>query len=271
VLYYIAPQVWAWKPRRAKRLVRDTDRIAVILPFEEEILRREGGHAVFVGHPLLERTGEVPTRESFCKALGLDPLRPILALFPGSRPQEVTRHLGPFLAAAHEASSEMPELQVAIAQADGVEIPPSTAGARLAVVRDGQALLRHARAALVKSGTTTLEAALEGTPIVVAYRTSPLTYALARRLVRVDHVALANLVAGERVVPELLQEAVNGPQLAAALMPLLHETNERRRTVEGLTKVRERLGTPGASARVAEMAAEILSRKKLRFPTGDPS
>jgi lipid-A-disaccharide synthase len=165
----------------------------------------------------------------------------------------------------------MPELQVAIAQADGVEIPPSTAGARLAVVRDGQALLRHARAALVKSGTTTLEAALEGTPIVVAYRTSPLTYALARRLVRVDHFALANLVAGERVVPELLQEAVNGPRLAAALMPLLHETNERRRTVEGLTKVRERLGTPGASARVAEMAAEILSGKKLRFPTGDPS
>jgi lipid-A-disaccharide synthase len=268
VVYYIAPQVWAWKAHRAARLARDADRIAVILPFEEEIFTREGGHATFVGHPLLERDDDVQGRAEFCRAVGLDPDRPILALFPGSRRQEIQRHLGPFLDAAARLTRQRPELQVALARGAGLELTvPAASG--VVLVDDSRALLRHARAAIVKSGTTTLEAALEGTPFIVAYRTHPLTFALARRLVRVDHVALANLVAEDRVVPEILQGEVTGERLARELLPLLDDSPERRSMLEGLSLVRGRLGDAGAAERVAGLASELLG-DSVRSRGGTP-
>lgn len=260
VVYYIAPQVWAWKAGRAARLARTADRICVILPFEEAVFEEAGARVEFVGHPLLDREEEVPGREAFCRAAGLDPGRRILALLPGSRHQEVRRHLRVFLDAGAKARERHPDLQVAVAEADGVDlrIPPDS-GAR--VVPRARALLAHAHAAVVKSGTSTLEAALAGVPFVVAYRTHPWTFALARRLVRVEHVALANLVAGRRVVPELLQDAVTAGGLARALLPLIGDGPERRRVLAGLGETRERLGGAGASRRVVRIAAEVLEER----------
>ena len=261
VLFYIAPQVWAWKAGRAARLARTADRIAVILPFEEEIFRREGGRAVFVGHPLLDRPDDVVGRDAFCGRWGFDPERPILALFPGSRAQELARLLEPFTGAARLLQARNPELQVGVARAQGARLPQELMeGCR--VVEDGRGLLRHARAALVKSGTSTLEAALEEVPFVVAYRTHPLTFQIARRVVQVDHVALANLVAGRRAVPELLQDEVTPERLAQEVERYLPESEAREAMRRELAGIRASLGEPGAAERVAELAAEILEERQ---------
>lgn len=259
VLYYIAPQVWAWHASRAAQLASDTDAVAVILPFEAAFLQRAGARAEFVGHPLMDAEPEMPPREEWLRALSADPDRPVLALFPGSRGQELQRHLGLFEETVRRVVENRPEVQPVLASAAGMagrlghlEWPRTT---------ESRVLLRHATAALVKSGTTTLEAALAPTPFVVVYRMNPLSYQLARRLVKVPHIALANLVAGERVVPEFVQGEATPERLAAELLPLLDAgSDERRRMLDGLGRVRGVLGQGGAAERVAEIAAELLER-----------
>lgn len=264
VLYYIAPQVWAWHRSRMKQLARNTDRLAVILPFETALFREAGANASFVGHPLADQPPPSVSRDQFLHEIGVDPGRPVLALFPGSRAQEVERQLGTFVEAAEAVRGRMPDVQAVLAESAAV--PASTYDrVRLPRTRDGWALLHHARAALVKSGTSTLQAALAGTPLVVTYRVHPVTFFMAERLVRVPHVGLVNLVAGDRIAPELLQNEATPDRLASALLPLLDESSaERRKAVAGLARVRDLLAPQdaerSAGERVAELAAELMAR-----------
>ena len=262
VLYYIAPQVWAWHKSRVRDLARDADEVAVVLPFEEAFLRAAGVNAKFVGHPLLDRAAPELSREAWARANGLDAARPILGLFPGSRAQEVRRHLELFSAAAALVVARDARVQPVIAMPRGID-RAVYGGARWPLVEStGGMLLQYATAALVKSGTTTLEAGIAATPMVVAYKMAPLSYALARRVVKVPHIALANLIAERRVAPEFVQDAATPEALAEALLPLLDEASPQREAmVQGLSAIRGKLGGPGASARVAEIAGELLEAK----------
>ena len=264
VLYYIAPQVWAWHRSRMREMAANTNRLAVVLPFEEGLFREAGADARFVGHPLLDMPAMPAGRENLCAGLGLDPTRPILALFPGSRSQEIARHLELFSEAARRVRDADPTMQPVFAAAPGIDADVYRRTG-FPFTRDADGLLAHARGALVKSGTTTLQTALAGVPMVITYRLHPLTYRIAKRLVSVPHIGLANLIAGERLMPELVQDEATPESLAVALLPLLRDGSQREAALGGLTRVRKKLAGPAdgqtTAQRVASMAAQLIEAR----------
>lgn len=262
VLYYITPQVWAWGADRLARLSRTVTMAAPILPFEERLLKDHNIDATFVGHPLMDRVATMPDRASARATLGLGATDSVLALFPGSRGQEIERHLDIFVATARELQRRIPDLKVIVSLAPHVTLDPERCP--FPAVRSASfTALRAADAALCKSGTTTLEAAVAGCPLVVAYRTSPITYAAAKWLVKIPNIGLVNVVAGRRVAPEFVQDALEPRAVADALQPLFnHASAERRAMLDGLAAVRSALGEPGAAARVATMAMTLAQRRR---------
>ncbi len=259
VLYYIAPQVWAWHASRARRLAEVSDEVCVVLPFEEEFLRGYGANARFVGHPLLDRTGAVVVSGT----VPAPPAPPCLGLFPGSRAQEVRRLLPTFLEAGRLLLDDVPGLRVRVARS--ADLPPELFRAcEPGQVTAPETVAREASAAITKSGTITLQLALADVPMVVGYRVNPVTYRIARRLIGVEHIALVNLVAGRRLVPERIQSEATPEGLADAVRPFLDPDSAQRQQVRtGLAEVRARLGEPGAADRVAEGVAAILARRGL--------
>jgi lipid-A-disaccharide synthase len=258
VLYYISPQVWAWKPGRLTMMAEVIAKAAVILPFEEKLLRDAGIDTTFVGHPLLDRAKDLPDRAEARRRIGIDADGEVLALFPGSRAQEIERHLESFGAVARELQRRRPGLRVVVSVAPTIRLDESHLPYPMVRAQSFD-VLRAADVALCKSGTTTLEAAVAGCPCAVVYKTSAITYWIAKQLVSIPHIGLLNVVAGREVAPEFVQEAFTTKAVANALEPLFAaDSPSRVRMLDGMADVRRMLGTPGAAGRVADMASAML-------------
>jgi lipid-A-disaccharide synthase len=258
VLYYVTPQVWAWGADRIPKMAKLISKAAVILPFEEPLLRGFGIDAVFVGHPLLDRAVNMPTKQEARESLDLPRDAPVLALFPGSRQQEIERLIDDFVAIAEEVRRRVKSLEVIVSVAPTVALDQGRCPFRL-VHSASLAVLRAADAAVCKSGTTTLEAAIADCPLVVAYRTGRISFALAKRLVKVPQIGLVNVVAGREVAREFIQDDIVPSKIADVMTELLDVRSlSRANVLAGLAEVRSKLGTPGAADRVAGIASEML-------------
>jgi lipid-A-disaccharide synthase len=266
IIYYISPQLWAWRKSRMKVMKRLVDRVLVIFPFEERIYRDAGVPVQFVGHPLVDLARAQEPKDSFLREIGLDAARPIVALLPGSRPNEVERLLPVIRDAVAKVAARLPQAQFVIARAPSLDdrlfSSANWGGLRpVEVLARTDDVLAISDVAITASGTATVQAALHGRPMVVVYRLSPLTYRLGRRFLLVENVAMVNLIAGRRIVPELIQDDCTADNIAAETLSLLtsHERAEDMR--RGLAEVRARLGGHGASGRAAEAVLEIAGSK----------
>lgn len=269
VIYFISPQVWAWRSGRVRQIRRNVRRLISIIPFEPAFYARHGMEIAYVGHPLVERMARAragnPTPAEFRHSLGLDGAAELVALLPGSRRRELQNHLPVLCEAARRLHAERHvEFLLPVAPTVSLEEirdaipPPLHACIHLLPSQAMSAAVTHARLALVASGTATLETALLGTPLVVFYRLSPLTFLLGRKLVRLSHVSLVNLIAERSVVPELLQGDFTADNLISWAHRLLPDGEERNAMLSGLEEVRDRCGAPGAIARAASEVAAVL-------------
>ncbi len=258
VLYYIAPQVWAWRSSRIRRMRGVIDRLAVVFPFEVDLFRAEGVAVDFVGHPLLDELSEYLQMDSHERQSD----SPLLALLPGSRAQEIKRHLPVMIKAAERMRIKRPEIKAGVGIAPSLDEQYYAAiiGEREWVVRykDSHRLMLDATVAAVCSGTATLEAALLDTPQVVVYRTSRLNYLIARNFIQLQNIALINVVAGGEIVKELIQKNLTSRSLANELEILLNDPAKQAEIKETYRGVREKLGERGAAGRVARMAFELM-------------
>ncbi len=276
VIYYISPQLWAWRAYRVRNIRRDVDLLLTILPFEADWYEERGvRHVRFVGHPLAGHVTPRYGREEFCRRNSLDPSRPLVALLPGSRRKEVERILPPMLDAASHLARERPEIQFVLAlahnrpreEAEAIIAAAARNNSRAAVnlritQHETREALGAADAAAVASGTATLEAALIDTPFVIVYKESFLNWHTLGRLISAEHFGLINLIAGERLVTELMQNDLTGERLAEELKRLLNrERNEEARA--RLKEAAARLGEGDASRRAAEEILNFLARESV--------
>ncbi len=262
VVYYVSPQLWAWRPRRMHTMKRLADRVLVIFPFEEQIYRDAAVPVEWVGHPLFDVTPPRQPRADFLAGHGVDANRPVVALLPGSRMNEVRAILPDLVRSAELVRRRVPGVQFVVARAphlDGRLFDPLQALASDVVLIDGRAddVLAAADAAVVASGTVTVQAALHECPMVVVYRLSPLTYRLGKPFVQVDTYAMANLVAGRRVVQELIQDDFTPEAVATEVVRMLTDREYAAAMRRDLHVVRQRLGDPGASRRAARAVLEV--------------
>jgi lipid-A-disaccharide synthase len=265
ILYYVSPQVWAWRRRRVRTIRETAKKMLVILPFEESFYRSEGIPVAFVGHPLVDLVHSKEDRAVFCKRLELDPGRPLITLLPGSRRREIELHLPVLAAAVERMRSKRSDLQFVALKAPTVQrseieeglvntVPPSRI-----IEGSNYEGLTHAAVSLVASGTATVEAALCGSPMVMFYRIGELSYLMGKPFVRVPHYAMVNLIAEKALVPELIQDDMTEEAIAAKALELLEDGEAADTMRRGLSEVKARLGGGGASRRAAEEIMEVVT------------
>ena len=272
VVYYVAPQFWAWRQGRVRLIRNYIDKALVIFPFEEKFYRDRGVDATFVGHPLAELPHPAIDRNDYAAQFHLDPAKHWITLMPGSRVKEVRMNLPTILEAAAELGPDYEFLLPVAPTLDRSFLQSLIAGHGITLVPESLPALSHSRAGIIASGTATVEAAMMRTPFVMVYRVSPLTYLLGKPRVKVPRFAMVNLIAGEEVVPELVQHDFTAGKVVAQIKEILPDGPTRARMLEGLTEVKARLrppqnATPGPSPHPADRAAEII----LALPRRDPS
>jgi lipid-A-disaccharide synthase len=267
VLYYISPQVWAWRPGRVRLIARWVKKMVVFFPFEVPIYKAAGVDVECVGHPLLDVVKPALSKDETAKQLGLDPAKPILGLLPGSRSQELERLLPVLLDTAHLLHQEVPDLQFVIPLAPGLTrtrvsrwmnnawVPVKLAEGQTYDVMNLSDLL------ITASGTATLEAALLAKPMVIIYKVSSLSYWIGRALVRVKHIGLVNLVAGKVIAPELIQKEASPERIAQEALRILNDADLQKGMTEAMIQVRRNLGEPGAVQRAARIVTSMLEDK----------
>jgi lipid-A-disaccharide synthase len=243
VIYYVSPQLWAWRPGRVEQVKRYVRKMLVIFPFEEQWYRERGVDAEFVGHPLAALPPPSVSREEFARQYRLDPNKQWIAVLPGSRRREVAMNLPDMAGVVRLLGDQFQYILPCASTLDRdwliAQLGPDCA--RFVIADDARATLLHARAAVVASGTATVEAALLGTPFVMVYRVSEMSWKLGRRMVKVAHFGMPNLIANERVVPELVQDDFTVENLAARLREIIPDGEPRRHMIEGLAEVARRL------------------------------
>ena len=262
VFYYIAPQVWAWGRKRAQKMARFVDKLAVIFEFEKRLFTDAGLDTEFVGHPLLDIIAPSTDKKTFFLRNKLKTDKPVLALVPGSRKQEVEKLLPPLLDSVTILRESHPEVQCVVA---GTTTVPQQSYVSLLnsypyvhfILNSTYEIMAYSDAAIVASGTATLEAAWFGLPFVIVYKVSPFSYFLGKRMIKIPDIGLVNVVAGERIVPELLQKDVCPSKLVPIINELLFDDSKRQHLKTKLGRVQSLLGTPGAAVRVAELVDNL--------------
>jgi lipid-A-disaccharide synthase len=256
VYYYISPQVWAWKKGRVKTMRKFIKRIFVIFPFEEAFYKQQGIPVTFAGHPVVERDFRIPQRSLFFKSHGFDENKPLIALLPGSRRNEMEKHVEPFLSAIDILAAKTPGVQFAMAGLTSLSQsyyePFLSRGNVKIIYDDAYPMMALADVAIVASGTATLETAFLGTPLVVIYKMAPLSYIIGKLLIDIEHIAMPNLILGDRAVPELIQSKASGPIIASETMRLLSDATIREVMQTKLGKLKELLGKPGCANIIAD-------------------
>lgn len=263
VLFFVSPQVWAWRKSRVRRIAGAVDRLAVIFPFEPELYRGLDIRVDYVGNPLMDEAFIGIERELFRRQLGMDAADTVVGLFPGSRPHEIRYNLDTILRAAAIVARRIPSAQFLLPLAPFLpeeNVRTSVESSALPVTITSERIYDVANACdavITAAGTATLQTALMGTPMVILYRMSPISHAIARRLVRLEYIGLANIVAGRGVVREFLQEQADPDNIAEEVLRILLDEDYRQGIKEGLADIRAKMGEPGCSARVAHIASEM--------------
>jgi len=257
ILYYVSPQVWAWRAGRVRKIASLVNKIAVLFPFEVDIYKNTGLSCEFVGHPIAETININQTKEELKRGLGLEPDKKIIALLPGSRPAEIKRHQKLIREVAEKIHSEYPEIQIVVPLVSGTGFSEAIPNYVRILYDCTSEAVACSEAAAVTSGTATLEAALLGTPMVVFYKLSPLTIFFAKLLIKVKFISLVNLLSGKEVVVELIQRNATAEKVFKELNRIMNDYEYRQNMISNLQKIKELMGKRTASNKVASIVGKL--------------